>query len=125
MTITRAPGNPGRSKYVEFNGVVHVVATAADRSLDLKGQTARALATIDALLAEAGSATSRLLTATVYITDMARKDDMQEAWMEWVDPEARPMRACVDMANVSSPTIAVGSSLRIAGASYRPRCRTR
>ena len=37
MTITRAPGNPGRSKYVEFNGVVQLVATAADRSADLKG----------------------------------------------------------------------------------------
>lgn len=97
MTITRAPGNPGRSKYVEFNGVIHLVATAADRSADLKGQTAQALATIDALLAEAGSATSRLLSATVYITDMARKDDMQEAWMAWVDPDARPLRACVEV----------------------------
>jgi enamine deaminase RidA (YjgF/YER057c/UK114 family) len=97
MTITRAPGNPGRSKYVEFNGVIQLVATAADRSADLKGQTAQALATIDALLAEAGSATSRLLSATVYITDMARKDDMQEAWMAWVDPDARPLRACVEV----------------------------
>ena len=97
MTITRAPGNPGRSKYVEFNGVVQLVATAADRSVDLKGQTAQALATIDALLTEAGSDSSRLLNATVYITDMARKDDMQEAWMEWVDPAARPLRACVEV----------------------------
>jgi len=97
MTITRAPGNPGRSKYVEFNGVVQLVATAADRSVDLKGQTAQALATIDALLTEAGSDKSRLLNATVYITDMARKDDMQEAWMEWVDPDARPLRACVEV----------------------------
>ena len=97
MTITRAPGRPGRSKYVEFNGLVYLVATAADHSAGLKGQTEQALATIDALLAEAGSGKSRLLTATVYITDMARKDDMQEAWMEWVDPEARPQRACVEV----------------------------
>ena len=94
MTITRAPGNPGRSKYVEFNGVVQLVATAADRTADLKGQSEQALATIDALLIEAGSHKSRLLSATVFITDMARKDDMQEAWMAWVDPEARPLRAC-------------------------------
>jgi enamine deaminase RidA (YjgF/YER057c/UK114 family) len=97
MTITRAPGNPGRSKYVEYNGVVQLVATAADRSHDLKGQTGQALATIDALLAEAGSDSSRLLTATVYITDMSAKDEMQEAWMDWVDPEARPLRACVEV----------------------------
>ena len=97
MTITRAPGNPGRSKYVEFNGVVQLVSTAADRSVDLKGQTTQALATIDALLTEAGSDKSRLLHATVYITDMTCKDDMQEAWMEWVDPDARPLRACVEV----------------------------
>ncbi|HJO97700.1 MAG TPA: Rid family hydrolase, partial [Rhodospirillales bacterium] len=72
MTITRAPGNPGRSKYVEFNGVVQMVATAAD----LKGQAEQALATIDALLVEAGSHKSRLLSATVFITDMERKEDM-------------------------------------------------
>ncbi|MDP7241741.1 MAG: RidA family protein [Rhodospirillales bacterium] len=93
MTITRAPGNPGRSKYVEFNGVVQMVATAAD----LKGQAEQALATIDALLVEAGSHKSRLLSATVFITDMERKEDMQEAWMAWVDPEARPLRACVEV----------------------------
>ncbi|MDP6785772.1 MAG: RidA family protein [Rhodospirillales bacterium] len=97
MTITRVPGNPGRSKFVEFNGVVQMVATAADRSADLKGQTEQALATIDALLIEAGSHKSRLLSATVYITDMANKDDMQDAWMAWVDPEARPLRACVEV----------------------------
>ena len=97
MTITRAPGNPGRSKYVEFGGHIHLVATAADRSVGLKGQTEQALATIDALLIEAGSNKSRLLKATVFITDMAQKDEMQEAWMEWVDPEARPLRACVEV----------------------------
>ncbi len=26
---------------------------------------------------------------------MARKDDMREAWMEWVDPDNCPTRACV------------------------------
>ena len=89
MTITRAPGNSRRSKYVESNGVVQLVATADDHSADLKGQTAQALVTIDALPTEAGSAKSRLLNATVYITDIARKDDMQEARMEWVDPDVR------------------------------------
>ena len=67
MTITRAPGNPGRSKNVEFNSVVQLVATAADRSADLKGQEAQTLSTIDALLTEAGSDKSRPLNATVYI----------------------------------------------------------
>ena len=97
MTITRATGNPGRSKYVEFNGVVQMVATAADRSANLKGQAEQALATIDALLVEAGSHKSRLLSMTVYITDMEHKEEMQEAWMAWVDPEARPLRACVEV----------------------------
>lgn len=95
MEIKRVTGKPGRSQLVKYNGVVNTVATADDKSLDMKGQTEQALAKIEKILAENGSDKSRLLTAMVYITDMARKEDMQEAWMDWVDPEARPSRACV------------------------------
>ncbi len=95
MEIKRVAGKPGRSQLVNYNGVVHTVATADDKSLDMKGQTAQVLAKIEKILADNGSNKSRLLTAMVYITDMARKEDMQEAWMEWVDSEARPSRACV------------------------------
>ena len=37
MEIKRVAGVPGRSQLVNYNGVVHTVATADDKSLDMKG----------------------------------------------------------------------------------------
>ena len=44
---------------------------------------------IDSTLAEAGSNTSRILRATVYITDMSHKPEMDRAWDEWVATPTR------------------------------------
>mgnify|MGYP002775368410 CR=1 FL=1 len=48
-----------------------------------------------AKLAEAGTDKSRLLSATVYITDMALKPQMKEDWEHWVDMDNPPQRACI------------------------------
>jgi enamine deaminase RidA (YjgF/YER057c/UK114 family) len=58
---------------------------ADDKSLDMKGQTAQVLKKIDAVLAQAGTNKSRILSATVYMQDAALKDAMNEAWMAWVE----------------------------------------
>ena len=50
---------------------------------------------IDGLLAKSGSNKSKLLSATVYISNMAHKDAMNEAWMAWIDRKNPPTRACV------------------------------
>ena len=39
---------------------------------------------------------SRILSATVYVTDMALKPEMDEAWMAWVDQSRPPARATVE-----------------------------
>ena len=59
------------------------------------GKTKSALAHIDATLREAGTDKSRILTAIVYIADMARKPEMNRAWDEWADRNSPPMRACL------------------------------
>ena len=95
-TIKRFPGSvPTRSKAVVHNGLVYTVATAPNKSAPLYEQTREALAAIDRNLAEAGSHKSRILTATVFITDMGRKPEMNRAWDEWVDPANPPRRACI------------------------------
>lgn len=97
--ITRLPGAvPTRCRAVIHNGIVSTVATSADKSAGIFEQTRNALAAIEANLTEAGTAKSRLLTATVYITDMANKAEMDRAWGEWIDPKNPPMRACVGAA---------------------------
>ena len=97
MEIKRVAGVPGRSQLVNYNGVVHTVATADDKSLDMKGQTEQVLAKIEKILADNGSDKSRLLTALVYITDMSLKAEMDKVFVDWVHPEGRPSRACVQV----------------------------
>jgi enamine deaminase RidA (YjgF/YER057c/UK114 family) len=58
-------------------------------------QTREILATIDALLAEAGTDKSRLLSATIWLTDMATFGEMNGVWQSWVVPGETPARATV------------------------------
>jgi enamine deaminase RidA (YjgF/YER057c/UK114 family) len=66
--------------------------------LDMRKQAAEALANLDAQLAQAGTDKSRLLSCTVYITDMALKPQMNEVWDKWVDMSNPPQRACIGAA---------------------------
>jgi enamine deaminase RidA (YjgF/YER057c/UK114 family) len=75
---------------VYLSGVV-----ADDKSLPMKGQTEQVLRKIDAVLAAAGTDKSRILSSTVYLADIKLKDDMNEAWMAWVDKKNLPARAAV------------------------------
>jgi len=97
--IHRLPGSAaGRSRVVVHNGLVFTVATAREKSASMRAQTASALAVLDQHLAEAGTDKTKLLSATVYIADMARKPEMNEAWMAWVDQANPPQRACIGAA---------------------------
>ncbi len=97
--VKRLPGSvPTRCRAVVYNGIVSTVATSPDKSAGIYEQTRQALGVIEKSLAEAGSDKSRLLTATVYITDMANKAEMDRAWGAWIDPANPPMRACLGVA---------------------------
>lgn len=97
--IQRFPGAfPGRSAAVVHEGRVFAVATATEKGPSLLEQTRSALRALDSRLEAAGSHRSLVLSATVYITDMARKPEMNQAWMEWVDLDAPPQRACLGVA---------------------------
>ena len=71
---------------------------ADDKALDMKGQTAQVLKKIDAALAQAGTNKSHLLSATVYMADASLKDEMNEAWLAWVDRSNLPTRTAVGAA---------------------------
>ena len=86
----------GRSRTSAFRDLVFTVATAEAVGPSLAAQTARSLEIVDRNLAEAGSDKTRLLSATVYLTDIAGKAEMDAVWCEWVgDEENWPQRACV------------------------------
>src|SRR3546814_15687005 len=56
-------------------------------------QTKDILARIEELLAEAGSDKTKLLSATIWLTDIATFDEMNGIWDAWVAPGAAPARA--------------------------------
>jgi enamine deaminase RidA (YjgF/YER057c/UK114 family) len=98
---------PTRSRAVTYGGIVYAVATAKNKAAPLYEQTKDALAQIDGTLADAGSDKSRILRATVYITDMSRKPDMDRAWDEWVDRANPPQRACIGVTLADSDLVEI------------------
>jgi enamine deaminase RidA (YjgF/YER057c/UK114 family) len=71
-----------------------------------KEQTRRILARIDELLAMAGTDKSKLLTATIWLSDIRFFEDMNEVWDAWVSPGNTPARACVE-ARLAAPKFLV------------------
>ena len=99
MAIERLAGDArGRSRAVACEGHVYTVATAADITLDVGGQTEQTLAAIDRNLADSGTDKTRILSATVYLVDIARKAEMDAVWNAWIGPDNWPQRACVGAA---------------------------
>lgn len=95
--IVRQQSDSRLSRIVTHNGIVYLAGlTADDRSAGMKAQTEEVLKKIDELLKLAGTDKSRLLSATVYVSDMRQKPQMDEAWIAWIDSSNTPVRACVE-----------------------------
>lgn len=75
---------------------------AADPSQDVAGQTRQVLAQIDALLAEAGTDKSRILSANVWLADVSTFAELNAVWDQWVDKANPPARATVE-ARLAAP----------------------
>jgi len=77
-------------KIAYFSGL-----TADDRQQDTRGQTAQILEKADTFLQTIGSNRSLVLSATIWLLDIADFDQMNIAWVDWIDKEAPPARATV------------------------------
>jgi len=97
--------DPRMSGGVVHSNVVYLSGQVPnDTDAPLRTQVAQTLEKIDALLAEAGSSKSRLLTAQLWLRDMDDFSEMNEIWNDWIDPTNKPVRACVE-ANMALPGI--------------------
>lgn len=95
------------SSAVEQGELVFLAGTVAkDLTKGVKGQTEQVLAEIDRLLAKCGSHKSKILSATIWVTDIRNRAEMNEAWIAWVDPKNLPARACVE-AKLADPRMLV------------------
>ena len=108
MSINRIEPSEVNCRSVEYNGIVYLSGiVAGDKTASMKGQTEQVLARIDEVLAKAGTNKSHLLAATVYLADMDLKDDMNEAWIDWADPDNLPVRAAVGTALTLSTLVEI------------------
>jgi len=96
MSIDRIQPGEWNARAVIHNGTAYLSGIVADdKTLPMREQTEQVLAKIDAILASFGSDKSKLLSSVVYLADIDQKDDMNEAWMAWIDKKNLPARAAV------------------------------
>ena len=97
MSIQRLHKGPRMSQVVKHGDTVYTAGQVAQRApgASVADQTRDILARIDELLAEAGTDKSRLLSATIWLADIATFDEMNGVWDAWIDPDNPPCRACV------------------------------
>jgi len=97
MSIVRHDSSSILSNAVEHGDTVYLAGVVAKNlDKDVKGQTKEILDEIDRLLAKSGSGKSKLLSATIWVTDIRNRAPMNEVWTAWVDAKNLPARACVE-----------------------------
>jgi len=97
MSVTRHDPSAILSQAVEHGDTVYLAGIVAKNiDQDVKGQTRDVLADIDRLLAKCGSGKSKILQATIWVTDIRNRAPMNEVWTAWVDPKNLPARACIE-----------------------------
>ncbi len=86
-----------------FNGIAIFTEVAdSDTSADIKGQVQQIFDQAEATLALIDSDKTRILAVTIYITDFANFDGLNEIWDSWFPDGTAPSRACVKAELVDS-----------------------
>jgi enamine deaminase RidA (YjgF/YER057c/UK114 family) len=98
MTIDRKHTGARMSQIVIHGDTVYLAGQVAS---DAPGQAAGAqmsdiLGRIDALLAEVGSDKTKILSATIWLSDIRDFTAINEVWDAWVPQGHSPARACVE-----------------------------
>ena len=106
MSIKRHNAGPRMSQGVVHNNTVYVAGQVSDEAPTAKGQTQAILRKIDEILAACGSHKSKLLSTTIYLSNMAYYSEMNEAWDAWVEAGSTPARATVE-ARLAAPRFLV------------------
>ena len=100
MSITRSIRTPIMHRAVEANGFVFLGGTIADdTSVSMGEQTRNILGKIAGYLKEAGTDTTRVVSASIFVPDLAKKKEMDQAWTEFFGDNL-PARATVGVADL-------------------------
>ena len=104
MSIERKEVGPRMSQIVIHGDTVYLAGIVARENAgkSVTEQTREILATIDRYLADAGTDKGKLLSANIWLTDIATFNEMNAVWDAWVAPGHTPARATVE-ARLASP----------------------
>ncbi|GLK63916.1 RidA family protein [Paracoccus kondratievae] len=91
--IKRIETGPRMSQAVIHNGTIYLAGQVGKPGESVTEQTREVLAQVDRLLAECGSDKTRILSAQVWLADMADFAEMNAVWDAWVAPGHAPARA--------------------------------
>jgi enamine deaminase RidA (YjgF/YER057c/UK114 family) len=93
MTIRRIDVGPRMSDIVIHNDTIYLAGQVGTPGANVATQTKEILATIDELLAKAGSDKTRILQAIIWLADMSTFAEMNSVWDGWVPQGHTPARA--------------------------------
>lgn len=93
-SISRHHTGTRMSQVVIHGDTIYLAGQVGNPGDSVARQTRDCLASIEELLAEAGSDLSHMLQATIWLADMADFDEMNEVWDAWVPEGQAPTRAC-------------------------------
>jgi enamine deaminase RidA (YjgF/YER057c/UK114 family) len=105
MSIERIQTGPRMSQAVIHNQTVYLAGQIASGAPggSVAEQVKDILSKIDALLAAAKTDKSKILSATIWLTDMSKFSEMNAIWDAWVVPGATPTRATVASPQLAAP----------------------
>lgn len=95
MTIQRLNPTARWSDATIFNGIAHFVEVPNNTDCTMVEQIAQILAQAELTLAALGSDKTRLLSATIYLTDKENIAALNAAWEAWLPEGCAPSRACI------------------------------
>ena len=98
MPIKRIETGPRMSQCVIHGNTVYLAGQVAGaaKGKSVKAQTEDILANVDRLLKAAGTSKAKLLTTNIWLTDISKFSEMNEAWDAWVSSGNTPARATVE-----------------------------
>jgi enamine deaminase RidA (YjgF/YER057c/UK114 family) len=98
MTIERLETGARMSRIVIHGDTVYLAGFTAQKTLDqgVAEQTREILSIIDGLLAKAGTDKTKLIKATIWLSDIRTVEEMNKVWDAWVPAGHAPVRACVE-----------------------------
>ena len=105
-TITRHHTGQRMSQIVIHGDTVYLAGQVGNRGDSVADQTRTCLEKVEALLAEAGSDSTRILQCTIWLADMADFAEMNAVWDAWVPEGHAPARACGE-AKLAHPELKV------------------